>query len=92
MNRLSELLFDGVRQDLRDRYSGSVFGIAWAILFPAAQLCIFAVLYAVIFKIRVPGLDTSGYILLIFSGLVPLMAFNEALGAAMSSIEQKSRC
>lgn len=77
---------DGVVHDIRQRYIGSAFGSFWVFLFPIAQLGIYAGLYTFIFKVRVPGLPEMGYVLLVFSGLVPLMAFNEALTAATSSL------
>jgi lipopolysaccharide transport system permease protein len=79
-------LLEGVLHDIRQRYIGSVFGSLWVFLFPLLQLGIYAGLYSFIFKIRVPGLTEMGYVLLVFSGLVPLMAFNEALTAATSSL------
>lgn len=81
-NRLKE----GVFQDIRQRYVGSVFGSLWAFLYPLLHLSIYAGLYSFVFKVRPSGLTTTGYILLVFSGLVPLMAFNEALTAASSAL------
>jgi lipopolysaccharide transport system permease protein len=79
-------VLEGVLSDVRQRYTGSIFGIFWAVLFPILQLGIYAGLYAVIFKIRPSGLTEFGYVLLIFSGLVPLFAFNEALSGAITSL------
>lgn len=79
-------VIEGVVHDIRQRYIGSAFGSLWVFLFPLLQLGIYAGLYSVIFKIRVPGLNEMGYVLLVFSGLVPLMAFSEALTAATSSL------
>jgi lipopolysaccharide transport system permease protein len=79
-------VIEGVLHDVRQRYIGSAFGSLWILLFPLVQLGIYAGLYSLIFKIRVPGLSEMGYILLVFSGLVPLMAFNEALTAATSAL------
>ncbi len=76
----------GVIQDVRHRYLGSVLGVAWVFVFPLLQLGIFATIYAVIFQIRVPGLTEAGYVLLVFSGLVPLLAFGESLTASLSSL------
>jgi lipopolysaccharide transport system permease protein len=63
-----------------------VIGVGWAVLLPAMQLSIYAALYTLIFKIRPPGLNEWSYVLLVFSGLVPIMAFNEALTSSISSI------
>lgn len=77
---------EGVAHDIRQRYTGSAFGSLWAILFPMLQLGIYAGLYTFIFKIRPSGLTEMGYVLLVFSGLVPLMAFGEAINASTSSL------
>jgi lipopolysaccharide transport system permease protein len=79
-------VLEGVIHDIRQRYIGSVFGSLWAVIFPLLQLSIYATLYCFIFKVRPPGLTEMGYVVLICSGLVPLMAFNEALTAATSSL------
>jgi lipopolysaccharide transport system permease protein len=79
-------VFEGVLHDVRQQYTGSVFGIFWAVLFPLLQLAIYAALYTVIFKVRPPGLTDWGYTLLVFSGLVPLLAFGQALVAAIGSL------
>ena len=83
---LRKKLIIGVVSDVRQRYVGSLFGWLWAILFPLMQLGIYAALYAIVFRIRVPGLTEIDYVILIFSGLVPIMAFNEALMASTNSI------
>jgi len=79
-------VFEGVFHDIRQRYIGSLFGSLWALLFPLLQLTIYTVLYCFIFKVRPLGLTEMGYVLLLFSGLVPLMAFSDALSAATSSL------
>ena len=79
-------LIDGIRNDLKTRYVGSVMGLSWVILFPLMQLTIYGMLYSVIFQIRVPGLTEIEYVVLVFSGLVPLMAFSETLNGALSSL------
>jgi lipopolysaccharide transport system permease protein len=84
--RYKNRLFEGVYVDVQQRFAGSVLGIFWAIVFPLAQLTIYAVLYAVIFKIRPSGLTEMGYVLLVFSGLVPLLMYNEAVSTSISSL------
>jgi len=79
-------VLEGIIHDVRQRYVGSVFGSLWVALFPLLQLSIYASLYTFIFKVRVSGLTEMGYTLLVCSGMVPLMAFNEALSAATSSL------
>ena len=81
-----ERLWDGIKLDVRQQYTGSVLGAFWAFLFPLLQLCIYAGLYTVIFKVRPSGLTEFSYTLLVFSGLVPLLAFGQALVAATNSL------
>lgn len=86
MMRYRNRLWEGVMLDVRQQYTGSVLGTLWVFLFPLLQLTIFAVLYTIIFKVRPVGLTEWDYVLLVFSGLVPLMAFNSILTAAASSL------
>ncbi|MGC6511931.1 MAG: ABC transporter permease [Parvibaculales bacterium] len=79
-------LVDGIANDLRTRYVGSVMGVMWVVMFPLMQLTIYGMLYSVIFRIRVPGLTELEYVVLVFSGLVPLMAFSETLNGALNSL------
>ena len=72
--------------DVRQQYTGSVLGAFWAFLFPLLQLSIFAGLYTVIFKVRPTGLDEWEYVLLVFSGLVPLLTFTAIITAATGSL------
>jgi lipopolysaccharide transport system permease protein len=79
-------VLEGIVHDVRQRYVGSAFGTLWVLLFPAAQLSIYAGMYTFIFKIRVSGLTTVDYIIMVFAGILPLMAFSEMLSAATSSL------
>jgi lipopolysaccharide transport system permease protein len=84
--RFRRRLFEGILLDIRQQYKGSIIGILWVFLFPFLQLSIFAGLYVMIFKIRPAGLNEWEYVLLVFSGLVPLLAFNSILTAAAGSL------
>ena len=72
--------------DLKTRYAGSILGVGWTILTPFVMLVIYAVIYLVIFKVRVPNLTPVKYVLLIFSGLVPFLMTSEAITSAVNSI------
>lgn len=79
-------LFKGIRHDVAQQYTGSVLGMLWVVLFPLLQLSVYAALYTMIFKVRPAGLTEVSYTLLVFSGLVPLMAFSQSLVTASSSL------
>ncbi len=86
LTRYRRRLLEGVMLDVRQQYTGSVLGIFWAFLFPFLQLSIFAILYTVIFKVRPAGLTEWQYVLLVFSGLVPLLAFSAILISSTGSL------
>jgi lipopolysaccharide transport system permease protein len=79
-------IIEAILHELNLKYVGSAFGAFWAVLYPLLQLGIYATLYAFVFRIRPAGLDEFAYVLLVFSGLVPLLAFNEAMVASMNSL------
>ncbi len=80
------LLWDSVKSSLRARYAGSLFGMGWIVIGPMMLLGLYALIYTVIFKIRPVGLGLSDYILYIFSGLIPFIAFSQALSAGAVSL------
>ncbi|HRN60601.1 MAG TPA: ABC transporter permease [Chiayiivirga sp.] len=75
-----------VQQDLRQRFTGNVLGAAWAVLAPLLQLLVFAVVFAGIFKARVPGLDERGYVAFLALGMWPWFAFSEAVARGASAL------
>lgn len=79
-------LWEGIISDIRQRYIGSVFGLAWNAIFPILQLSLYTVIYVLIFKIRPSTLTEFQYVVLVFAGLVPLLSFSEALMSATSSL------
>ena len=80
------VLASAVRNTLKARYAGSVLGIGWLVLGPLILLGLYAFIYAVVFRIRPNGLELADYIVYIFSGLIPLIAFGQALGAGTASL------
>ena len=80
------ILYNSVLLDLNQKYSGNLLGKFWIILFPSLQLAIYCILYVAILRVRPANLESLEYLLLIFSGLIPLLAFSESLHAISSSI------
>lgn len=72
--------------ELRTRYAGSLFGLGWAVLSPLLVISIYAVVYLVIFQLRVPSLSPLQYVLFIFSGLIPFLMTSESLGSGVGSV------
>ena len=79
-----------IRQDLRQRFSGNVLGTAWAVLSPLLQLAVFALVFAQIFKARVPGLDERGYVMFLALGMWPWLAFSEGIARGMTALTDQA--
>jgi lipopolysaccharide transport system permease protein len=65
--------------DLRQRFHGNLAGLGWALLAPLIQLAVFAFVFVVVFKARMPGMDGSAYVAYLALGMWPWFAFTEAL-------------
>ena len=77
-----------VWQDVRATYAGTMLGMAWILVGPLLLLFLYSMIYAVIFRVRVPNFTIEEYIINVFSGLVPFLAFSQALGASTGSLQR----
>lgn len=80
------LLLRIARSEITARFAGSMLGAGWAIVTPILMLMIYAAVYLFIFKIKVEGLSSASYVVLIFTGLVPFLMTSEALNNGVSSV------
>lgn len=81
------LLFSFTRRELATRYAGSVWGFAWSLLHPLAQLAIYAFVFSHIFRVAVPaGYPETSYTAFVAVALWPWIMFSEGLARAMGSI------
>ncbi len=71
-------------RNIEDRYTGTAGGLLWAVLNPLLLLLV----YWVVFDIGLRMNSGSGepFVLVLFCGLIPWMAFSEAITGAASSI------
>lgn len=81
-----QLLLRTSRSELRSRYAGSMLGIMWAILAPWLLLVLYACVYLLIFRIKVPNLSSVEYVFFVFSGLVPYLMTADALSVGVGSV------
>ncbi|MDH0896692.1 MULTISPECIES: ABC transporter permease [unclassified Pseudomonas] len=84
--RHSRILWATTLTDIRGRFTGTIFGVAWMFLYPLLFLGLYAVVYTMIYRVRVAEYSTFDYVLLIFCGLVPFLGFAEALGNGVGSV------
>jgi lipopolysaccharide transport system permease protein len=74
--------------DIKARYVGTVFGLSWSVIYPLLFLALYAVIYTMVFRVRIGSSSTFDYTLMIFSGLIPFLGFSEALGTGVTSVVQ----
>lgn len=79
-------LWNAVRHDVKQRYAGSVLGSFWAFLYPLFMLTFYAIIYVVIFRVRVPNLTPETYTVLVMSGLSAILMFSESISIGLGAI------
>jgi len=79
--RNRKLIRSMVRRDILSRYKGSFFGALWTFLNPLLLMATYAFVFGVVLKTRF-GADASGvgYVLYFLAGMLPWLAFSEAVG------------
>lgn len=86
LNRHKILIVATTLQALRTRFVANALGSAWLVLYPILFLSMYTVVFIFILGVRVPDLSTTDYVLTIFCGLIPFLAFSEALSIGSISI------
>jgi len=80
------ILWSTTLTDIKGRYSGTTFGLMWTVIYPILFLGLYALVFVMIYKVKLGEMTTFDYVLLIFSGLIPFFGFAEALGSGVSSV------
>ncbi len=77
-------------REVRLRYAGSLFGVAWTVLEPFVQFGMYLWVFGVIIGIRFADQGIGSYGVYLLSGLIPFLFFQEtltrALGLARSQV------
>ena len=76
------------RFELQKRFSGSVLGLAWIVLYPSLLLALYLFVFLVVFRVRFPGFSSFDYVLYVFAGLVPFIGLSEAVSSGCASMRQ----
>lgn len=84
--RHRRLLARTLAGEVRQKYAGSLLGLAWLVVAPLTLMALYAVVYLYVFQIRPPGMSGPDYLLFIFSGLIPFLGFTEALAGGTASL------
>ena len=79
IHRNFNILANTTIAEIRATYAGSILGILWVFAGPILLLSIYAIVFAVIFRVRPINMTAAEYVLYVFSGLVPFLSFSNAL-------------
>jgi ABC-type polysaccharide/polyol phosphate export permease len=90
VSRFLFLLRELVARDLRSRYAGSTFGFVWAFVYPAWQLLLYNLVFAVILRIPLVGERTTSFAAFLFAGLLPWLAFQEGVARGAVAIAENA--
>ena len=72
-----------VRRDVLGRYRGSFGGSLWTVINPLLLMLTYYFVFGVVLRARFPHDDSkSGFVLYFLSGMLPWLAFSEAVGRA----------
>jgi len=84
------LISSMVRRDIHGRYRGSVAGLFWTVINPLLMMLTYSLVFGVILKQRWGTNPAEGglmnFPLYFIAGMLPWLAFNEALGRSPSAV------
>ena len=83
-----QILLATTRLEVNKRYAGSFLGYAWIALHPLLFLCTYVVVFLLIFRVTLPGLTRLGYVVFVFSGLIPFLTLMETATTSAVTIRQ----
>jgi lipopolysaccharide transport system permease protein len=81
-----------VQREIRTRYSASALGIGWALIKPFTLLALYTFVFSTLLKVPLgnrPG--TGEFALSLFCGLVPWLAFTEAIARSTTVIQEHAQ-
>jgi homopolymeric O-antigen transport system permease protein len=82
-----ELLWEMTLRDVLERQAGLAFGAFWVIGQPLLMMLVYVFVFSFIFAVRLNAHDSGlGYTAFLMAGLVPWLAFQEALSRAPTVI------
>lgn len=76
------------KNDLKERYSGSILGLAWAVVQPLFTICIMWFVFS--FGFRTVPIDDVPFILWLSAGMIPWFFLSEAFITTANCIVEKS--
>ncbi len=81
-----QLLWHFFGREFRSRYLGSMSGLLWAVVHPALQLLMYALVFEKIFKARITGAEAHGMVAYLGVGFWAWTLFAESSARASTSV------
>ncbi|WP_223787061.1 ABC transporter permease [Marinicella meishanensis] len=75
-----------LQKEIKDRYLGNSSALLWIIVHPLISLLIYAFVFGMIFKARVPNLPDNAFVTYLAMGLWPWMAFSESVLQSITAV------
>lgn len=88
--RKRQVMYATTAVELKKRYSGALLGQVWVFLNPILFLSTYLFVYLLVLKINAQEMSALQYILYIFCGLVPFLAFADVFASACTVIRQNT--
>ncbi len=86
MNKNITLIRELVRREIHSRYLDSISGFVWLIVQPLMLLLIYGFVFSVIFTVRFPEAETTGFLPYLAVAFWPWTAFSEAVMRSVNSV------
>lgn len=78
-----------VQREIRTRYGASALGLGWALIKPLTLLALYTFVFSTLLKVSFAGSTrTSEFALYLFCGMVPWLAFAEAIARSTTVIPE----
>jgi lipopolysaccharide transport system permease protein len=85
--RHRRLILSMARREMAARYRGSVGDLAWTVLHPLLLMLTYFFVFGVVLQARLGGdASRSGFALYFLAGMLPWLAFSEAVGRAPNAV------
>lgn len=89
--RHASLIQSMVRRDVQGRYRGSVGGTAWTLLHPLLLMAAYYFVFGLVLRVRFgPDQGSGDFLLYFICGMLPWLAFSEAVGRSPSVVLENS--
>ncbi len=91
--RHRELLTELTKRELLEPHAGQAFGVFWLIAHPLLQTAVYIVVFAVVFKARMPVGDefARDYAAYVLAGIIPWLSIQQGLARGAVAITQNAK-